>query len=72
MDGLLVEIVEQTHILDSIAENSDGQVEFLDLTIDAFNLPAFDWILSLEVAEHIPAEFERYMSLDTKLIRLSL
>jgi len=40
------------------SENSDGEVEFLDLTIDAFNLPAFDWILSLEVAEHIPAEFE--------------
>ena len=43
----------------SNAENSEGQVEYLDLTIDAFGLPAFDWILSLEVAEHIPSEYER-------------
>lgn len=40
------------------AENSEGRVSHLDFTIDAFGLPAFDWVLSLEVAEHIPTEFE--------------
>ena len=42
------------------SENSQGRVSHLDFTIDAFGLPAFDWVLSLEVAEHIPAEFERF------------
>ena len=41
------------------SENSEGRVSHLDFTIAAFGLPAFDWVLSLEVAEHIPAEFER-------------
>lgn len=41
------------------AENSEGRVSHLDLTIAAFGLPAFDWVISLEVAEHIPALFER-------------
>ena len=45
------------------SENSGGTVQYLDLTIDAFGLPEFDWILSLEVAEHIPADFERYSPL---------
>lgn len=40
------------------SENSEGRVSHLDFTIEAFGLPAFDWVLSLEVAEHIPAEFE--------------
>ena len=40
-------------------ENSEGRVSHLDFTIDAFGLPAFDWVLSLEVAEHIPAAYER-------------
>ena len=40
-------------------ENSEGRVQYLDLTIDAYGLPAFDWVFSLEVAEHIPATFER-------------
>lgn len=39
-------------------ENSNGSVKFLDLTIPQFGIPLYDWIISLEVAEHIPKEFE--------------
>ena len=46
------------------AENSEGRVFHLDLTIAAFGLPSFDWVISLEVAEHIPALFERYVGTD--------
>ena len=46
------------------AENSGGRVSHLDLTIAAFGLPAFDWVISLEVAEHIPAQFEGYVGTD--------
>ena len=34
------------------------QVKFLDLTLPQYWLPRYDWVLSLEVLEHIPAEFE--------------
>ena len=34
------------------------QVKFLDLTLPQFWLPRYDWALSMEVIEHIPAEFE--------------
>lgn len=37
---------------------SEGRVKFLDLTLPQYGLPVYDWVLSLEVAEHIPAEFE--------------
>ncbi|KAK7004452.1 hypothetical protein BgiMline_005973, partial [Biomphalaria glabrata] len=33
-------------------------VRFLDLTAPHYGLPIYDWILSIEVAEHIPAKFE--------------
>ncbi|CAC5403058.1 unnamed protein product [Mytilus coruscus] len=39
-------------------DNSDGNVNFLDLTIPQYGIPLYDWIISLEVAEHIPKEFE--------------
>ncbi|KAH9489548.1 hypothetical protein Btru_038386 [Bulinus truncatus] len=35
-----------------------GLVKFLDLTAPQFGLPIFDWAISLEVAEHIPAKYE--------------
>ena len=63
-------LLDETHSLASYTaydgspfakENSEGRVSHLDFTIDAFGLPAFDWVLSLEVAEHIPAEFEGYI-----------
>ena len=31
---------------------------FLDLTLEQYGLKLYDWVMSLEVAEHIPAEFE--------------
>jgi len=33
-------------------------VKFLDLTLPQYWLPRYDWVLSMEVLEHIPAEFE--------------
>ncbi|XP_055875535.1 uncharacterized protein LOC106079559 isoform X2 [Biomphalaria glabrata] len=35
-----------------------GVVSFLDLTAPQYGLPIFDWIVSIEVAEHISAKFE--------------
>ncbi|XP_053390590.1 uncharacterized protein LOC123548278, partial [Mercenaria mercenaria] len=37
---------------------SHGRVKFLDLTLPQYGLPIYDWILSIEVAEHIPKEYE--------------
>ena len=37
---------------------SHGRVKYLDLTIPQYGLPLYDWVMSLEVAEHIPHEFE--------------
>ncbi|XP_053392167.1 uncharacterized protein LOC128554876 [Mercenaria mercenaria] len=37
---------------------SDGRVKFLDLTLPQYGLPLYDWVLSFEVAEHIPRRFE--------------
>ena len=34
------------------------QVEFLDLTLPQYWLPRYDWVLSMEVLEHINREFE--------------
>ena len=39
-------------------ETSRGLVKFLDLSIPQYGLPFYDWIVSLEVAEHIPNQFE--------------
>ena len=39
-------------------ETSEGRVRFMDLTISNYGLPMYDWILSLEVAEHIPIQYE--------------
>lgn len=39
-------------------KTSEGRVKFLDLTLPQYGLPVCDWVISLEVAEHIPAEFE--------------
>ncbi|XP_041367141.1 uncharacterized protein LOC121381843 [Gigantopelta aegis] len=39
-------------------ETSGGVVEFLDLTAPQYGLPLYDWIISLEVAEHIPRMYE--------------
>ena len=33
-------------------------VRFLDLSVPIYHLSKYDWIVSLEVAEHIPSEFE--------------
>ena len=37
---------------------TQGRVQFLDLTLPQYGLPLYDWIISLEVAEHIPIKYE--------------
>jgi len=37
---------------------SEGRVRHLDLSVPQYGLPIYDWIVSLEVAEHIPPQFE--------------
>ncbi|XP_059177313.1 uncharacterized protein LOC131956751 [Physella acuta] len=37
---------------------TDGKVKFLDLTSPQYGLPIFDWVISVEVGEHIPPQFE--------------
>ena len=39
-------------------QTSEGRVKFLDLSVPQYGLPAYDWIMSLEVAEHIPKNYE--------------
>lgn len=39
-------------------ETSEGRVQFLDLTLAQYGLPLYDWVMSLEVAEHIPQDYE--------------
>jgi hypothetical protein len=34
-------------------------VKFLDLTLPQYWLPIYDWVLCLEVLEHVPADFEK-------------
>lgn len=41
-----------------IEETSEGRVNFLDLTIPQYGIPLYDWVVSLEVAEHIPSQYE--------------
>jgi hypothetical protein len=33
-------------------------VKFLDLSVPIYHLNTYDWIISLEVAEHIPKQYE--------------
>ncbi len=42
----------------STEKRTNGSVKFLDLSVPQFGLPVYDIVVSLEVAEHIPAEFE--------------
>ncbi|XP_041366179.1 uncharacterized protein LOC121381121 isoform X2 [Gigantopelta aegis] len=39
-------------------ETTSGLVNFLDLTAPQYGLPVYDWVMSVEVAEHIPAKYE--------------
>ena len=41
-----------------VEENTDGKLKFLDLSLPIYHLQPYDWIISVEVAEHIPKEFE--------------
>ena len=37
---------------------TDNNVNYIDLSIPIHHLNQYDWIISLEVAEHIPSQFE--------------
>ena len=39
-------------------ENSSGAVRYLDLSVPQLWLGRYDWVVCLEVLEHVPAEFE--------------
>ena len=39
-------------------EMSHGRVRFIFLTIPQYGIRQYDWIISLEVAEHIPEKYE--------------
>ena len=39
-------------------DTTNGRVRFLDLSVPIYHLKEYDWVVSVEVAEHIPAEFE--------------
>jgi len=42
-----------------VAQITDGEVKYLDLTKPAALEIIFDWILCLEVGEHIPKQYEK-------------
>ncbi len=42
-----------------VDETTDGHVKHLDLSVPVYHLPLYDWVISLEVAEHIPKKFEQ-------------
>ena len=37
---------------------TNNKVNYIDLSVPIYHLNVYDWIISLEVAEHIPAQFE--------------
>lgn len=41
-----------------LEESTNGSVRYLDVSVPVYHLERYDWVLSLEVAEHIPKEFE--------------
>ncbi len=41
-----------------IEMQSNGTVKQLDLTLPHYHLPIYDWVICLEVIEHIPEQYE--------------
>jgi len=41
-----------------VQSSTNNQVQYIDLSVPIYHLNKYDWIVSLEVAEHIPAQFE--------------
>ena len=39
-------------------KDSQGTVKHMDLTIPQYGLKLYDWVVSIEVAEHIPSKYE--------------
>ena len=41
-----------------VEEQSNGTVRYIDLSAPIHHLGKYDWVMSVEVAEHVPAQFE--------------
>lgn len=41
-----------------VEEKTNKSVSFIDLTVPIYHLSKYDWVVSIEVAEHIPPQFE--------------
>lgn len=39
-------------------KTTENRCKFLDLSVPVYHLPKYDWVVSMEVAEHIPKKFE--------------
>lgn len=39
-------------------KTTENRCKFLDLSVPVYHIPKYDWIISMEVAEHIPKPFE--------------
>ena len=42
-----------------VEDTTNNEVKHLDLSVPIYHLPFYDWVISMEVAEHIPKEFEQ-------------
>jgi hypothetical protein len=40
-------------------ETTNNLVQHLDLSVPVYHLPLYDWVVSMEVAEHIPKQYEQ-------------
>jgi cyclopropane fatty-acyl-phospholipid synthase-like methyltransferase len=40
-------------------ESTNNTVKYLDLSVPVYHLPLYDWVFSIEVAEHIPKTYEQ-------------
>ena len=65
--GLYKKYIDETNLLkvydaydgSPFAEvSSEGSVKFLDFSITQYSLPIYDWVISIEAAEHIPRKYE--------------
>ena len=54
----LLEVYDSYDGAPFIENETNGKVKFIDLTIPQYGLPIYDWVICLEVAEHIPKDYE--------------
>lgn len=42
-----------------VEKSTEGRCQFLDLSVPVYHLNQYDWVISMEVAEHIPENYEQ-------------